>query len=340
MKNKNVLNSCDELQNEGQLQTLHVARMPGTMARYKKLLCYGGLLFFSVTGSILAEISKDESGAYPYNPLTVPLLAEGVKILLSAAFVLSDTLFDAEKFSEHLRTFSLKHFWLFAVPAACYYVSNTCALFIIAEIGLVQFHILSNLKILFSALAMRVILGRKLTLKQWFSLLVLASGILLAQSRRKDERKIVGKSHGYILVVISTMASSLGGVYSEKLLKDRVVGHSIHIKNIQLYTWGIFFGIFAFLQTGESIRVESLFRGYSPVVIVMLFVMSFSGLIVGLILKHFDSLARSFIASLAMVTSAWVQIFRGVDESSPRLAVSIVLICYALRLYESCVICI
>jgi UDP-sugar transporter A1/2/3 len=301
--------------------------------KWQKLSSYVGLVFLSVISSLLAELSRDDFGGYPYNPVTIPLIVESIKICLSTFLLFSGR--TGPLYTYVAENCELTHFILFAVPAACYFISNTCMFFIVADIGLVRYHVLGNLKVVFSACAMRVLLGRVLVLKQWIAIFLLIFGMVLAQWQSEDEVHPAGnRPRGYILAVMASAASSAGGVYSEKLLKGCLGGENIHWKNIQLYIWGVLFSIFAVHQTGRGLMIESFLDGYTLMVITMAFLMSLTGIIVSYILKYTDSLSKSLVASLAIVISAFVQIFRGIDPFSPRLFVGASLIFYALTLYE------
>lgn len=294
----------------------------------RKSVCYLGLVLFSVSGALLADFSKSSDGRYPYNPVTVPLAVDCVKIFLSVIFLAI-----VDDFSGSTGGLSSRDYFFFAVPAACYFVSNTCAFFIIARIGVVQYQIMGNMKIIFSAFAMRIFLGRVLRQRQWLALGLLFVGLLSAQLPVDTRLEPHFDMYGYSLVLISCTASSIGGVFNEKLLKSRLGGDSIHWKNIQLYSWGVVFGLIAVQQTAKRDSV-SVFFGYNVVVLLMIIFMALSGLIVSVILKYSDSLSKSFVTSLSIVISSCVQALRNVDELSPRLLISVIIIYYALRLYD------
>ena len=130
------------------------------LERGRKIFSYVGLVLFSVTGSLLAEMSKGPDGRYPYDPIYVPVFVELIKMFLSCAVLLCTEGFKG------LYTLSFKQYILFSIPAACYFLSNMCMFFIIAEIGVLQYQVLSNMKVIFSSFAIRVFLGRVLSTRQ------------------------------------------------------------------------------------------------------------------------------------------------------------------------------
>ena len=68
-----------------------------------------GLVFFSVAGALLADVSKGRNHKYLYNPLTVPPLVELTKAVISCGVWLRTN-------RESLKAFSIS-FMLFSVPA-------------------------------------------------------------------------------------------------------------------------------------------------------------------------------------------------------------------------------
>ena len=187
---------------------------------------------------------------------------------------------------------------------------------------------------IFSAFAMRVFLGRVLSTRQWVALLLLLLGMLSAQWRGDTSLVLHTRMRGYLLVIITSIASSVGGVFSEKLLKSRVAGNNMHLKNIQLYSWGLFFGVVAVLGVADDAFVS--LRGLrSTLVCLMVLTMSLTGITVSFILRYSDSLAKSFVASLAIVVTSLVQICRGIEKFSFNQCISIVLISYGLQMYET-----
>ena len=165
---------------------------------------------------------------------------------------------------------TMRGFAAYALPAFCYFVSNNCMFYIIRHLGAATFQIMNNLKVLSTGGFMRVFLNRKLTWMQWKALIMLVIGCMVTQLSAKavegqvDDRSTLA---GYTLVLVSAVASGVGGVFSEKLLKAKVTGQqklngredSIHWKNVQLYVSGLTFGV----ETGgggERLVIVILYR--------------------------------------------------------------------------------
>ena len=293
----------------------------------KSVACCG-VIFFSVAGALLADISRGRADTYGYDPLTVPPVVEFVKLTISLFIILARGRKDIRLVpSEYV---------LFAVPACCYLVSNSCMFFIILDLGLTQYQLLSVVRIYFNAVFMRIFLGTVLSESQWLSLIILAAGLTVAQLNNTVSINFYGHVRGYGLVIFACLASSVGGVYSEKLLKGRSSGRNIHWANAQLYSWGFVLGLLSTTQSraGAVTRSTSFFHGYDFVVISMIGTLSLAGIGISFILKYLDTVFKSMVTSLAIVLTAFIQVFRGREEPSLQLAIGIILISFALKLYN------
>ncbi len=106
---------------------------------------------------------------------------------------------------------------------------------------------------------MRVFLGRTLTWLRWKALVLLVLGTATTQLDNGKPEEAKGGSYGYMLVLFNARASSAGGVISEKLLKgnDVAVVENIHWQNIQLYFFGLLFGLLASGASQMPMNVSS-----------------------------------------------------------------------------------
>lgn len=289
------------------------------------------LVCLSVVGALLADISKGENHEYEYNPLTVPPVVELTKAVISCVAWLRT----GSRVSIH--AFDPAAYLLYAIPAACYFVSNSCMFFIVHDLGASQYQILSTMKIFFTAYLMHVFLGRKLSRRQVASTCILVVGVFLTQLRSRSIAPTHIHLRGYLTALLACVSSSVGGVCSEKLLKWKCsVDHgNIHYKNMQLYTWGFAFGMGSWALTNSATPARNFFKGYDVVVCAIVVVLSLSGVSVSYLLKYTDSLVKSMLTALAIAVTTCIQVLRGIDEFSYRLLCGIILIVQALRLYAS-----
>ena len=148
------------------------------------------------------------------------------------------------------------------IPAFIYFVNNNIVFFILKLVDPVTFQLLSQLKTVFTGLLFRLFLQRRLSAIQYTALITLACGTATAQIPSGDSKPSPSALGGLLLSVVSAFLSSLGGIYSEKLLKDRPSA-SIHWQNMQLYAWGVLFNVLgALIYDGPRLAQQGLFGGF------------------------------------------------------------------------------
>ena len=278
-----------------------------------KLLSCVLLLFFTVSATIFTEASKLESGAYPYNTFVLLFAAEVLK-LLTASTMLA---FEHASRKSKVSFISMHGFWRYSIPAFCYFVSNNCMFYIIQHLGATTFQIMNNLKVLSTAVFMQIFLGRRLTWMQWKALMILTIGSMVTQLSGEVNQVSTASTSpliGYSLVIISAMAAGAGGVFSEKLLKNKLTIESknaceqevsIHWQNMQLYVFGVMFGLISFqMGASGSVSPSNLFRGFNSFAYATLGNLVVCGLLVSFILKYLDNVAKCFCGALSMLCVA------------------------------------
>ena len=292
----------------------------------KSVACCG-VIFFTVASSLLADVSRGRTDKYAYDPLTLPPVAEFVKMVISLFMILVNGGKDTRVVPVNMSCSPFQRVATWCVILVC---------FIILDLGLTQYQLLSTIRIYFNAVFMRMFLGTVLSERQWLSLIILAAGLTVAQLNNNVSIHFHGHTRGYVLVIFACLASSIGGVYSEKLLKGRSSGDNIHWTNAQLYSWGFVLGLFSTMQLGAgAVTSTNFFHGYDFVVISLIGTLSLAGISVSFLLKYLDTVFKSMVTSLAVVLTALIQMFRGREEPSLQLAIGITLISLALKLYNT-----
>ena len=224
------------------------------------------LIFFTVSATVFTEASKLENGTYPYNTFVIPCAVEALKLAFSSYMLMSTRLTST---APKKLGFTLQRFAAYAFPALCYFVSNNCMFYIIRHLGATTFQIMNNLKVLSTGVFMYVFLNRKLSWLQWKALIILVVGCMVTQLSETENGASLADSRssllvGYSLVLTSAVASGAGGAFSEKLLKGKGFEQwglkdsedSIHWQNIQLYVFGLFFGLVS-LRMDENVAAQA-----------------------------------------------------------------------------------
>jgi len=293
---------------------------------YFKAFCCCSLLCLSVSASLLTEFSKNSEGIYPYNSLTIVPIVELLKIIISVFLLFLSPLPNGSC------TVTFQRFMMYSIPAVCYFVSNNCLFFIVSDLGATQFQILGNLKIIFNALFLRYFLKRRFKLHQWKGLTLLTLGVSLTQLETisgAGSQEI----RGYTVALLSCIASSFGGVYCEKLLKDDF-NAVIHVANIQLYCWGCVFGILLLLISDRRFEFAYFFEGYSLVVICVILTLALTGICVSYVVKHLDNIVKSFVTSFGIFATAIIRIQRGTEHLRHSFVIGLCVMTLSLGIYH------
>jgi drug/metabolite transporter (DMT)-like permease len=137
--------------------------------------------------------------------------------------------------------------WLkLTVPSLLYTVQNSLQYVSMALLSAPVFQVLYQMKIITTALFSVLLLAKRITGFQWFSVVALAAGVSLVQLSQLDDNAD-NKSNslaGLISVLLSCLTSGFAGVYFEMVLKSS--NASIWLRNIQLSLIGGFLSLVSY----------------------------------------------------------------------------------------------
>ena len=167
------------------------------------------------------------------------------------------------------------------------------------------------MKILTTAIFAVFMLGKKLTSRQWISLLILLVGVCVVQLTIKSTKKNATYESeleqnyllGFLAVIASCLMSGFAGVYTEKILKGS--SQSLWVRNVQLSFFSICFGIIALFSFNADAVVngDGFFQGYDWVVGGVVLMQSLGGLLVAVVVKYTDNILKGFATSASIMLS-------------------------------------
>uniref|UniRef100_A0AAX7UXA1 Solute carrier family 35 member A3a n=1 Tax=Astatotilapia calliptera TaxID=8154 RepID=A0AAX7UXA1_ASTCA len=170
-----------------------------------------------------------------------------------------------------------------------------------------------QLKILTTALFSVSMLGRRLGVYQWLSLLILMAGVALVQwpsdSASEKEAPSAGSQFvGLAAVLVACFSSGFAGVYFEKILKESK--QSVWVRNIQLGMFGLVFGLLGMMAyDGERVRESGMFQGYNTVTWTVVALQALGGLVIAAVIKYADNILKGFATSLSIILSTLISYF-------------------------------
>lgn len=265
---------------------------------------------FMAAQPLITSMTQDANSQYAFSVMSATLCSEILKLWFSLGIYVRMP--PSEKSHDSLVFRDVLHF---AVPAIFYMLNNNLVFLIISNITSTQFQILSSSKTVFTALLMRFVLGRVLTVQKWSSVASLTSGAaFVVVANRCEFEESSGEQtiyRNYFVAVSATLAScllsSFAGVYNELLLKKDGHLHSIHLQNSLLYSWGVVFNaISTIVIDREKVFQYGPFVGYNRWVAALILNNALTGLCISAVLKMCNNLVRVFAHTAAIIVTALI----------------------------------
>lgn len=195
------------------------------------------------------------------------------------------------------------------------------------------------MKILTTAIFSVIMLRKQLSSLQWVSLVFLFIGVAVVQLQPHDSKvsdKIATEQNpfvGLVAVIVSCLMSGFAGVYFEKVLKSTT--QTIWLRNVQLGFIGMIFGYITMeMNDGAKVREHGFFYGYDWVVWFVIFLQSFGGLMVAVVVKYADNILKGFATSAAIVISCVASMYFFDFQISVQFVVGATLVMLSVYMYS------
>eukprot|EP01064_Diplonema_japonicum_P027814 TRINITY_DN410_c0_g1_i1.p1 TRINITY_DN410_c0_g1~~TRINITY_DN410_c0_g1_i1.p1 ORF type:complete len:384 (+),score=136.88 TRINITY_DN410_c0_g1_i1:50-1201(+) len=190
------------------------------------------------------------------------------------------------------------------IPAGLYTLQNNIQYYAASNLDPATFQVLYQMKLVTTAILSVILLKKKLSKTQWISILILTLGIALVQTSQGSEpSQNENQFMGFVAVFIACCTSACAGVYLEKIVKQTKA--SVWIRNIQLASFGLVVGLFgSYAKDREAIMMHGFLQGFEPIVWVVIFLASFGGILIAVVVKYADNIMKGFATGLAIIISA------------------------------------
>ena len=285
----------------------------------------------------------------PYIPSVVVVSAEVLKFLLNWTLEITvkpdgDSIDSAEIFKALVTIDSLKLF----VPALLYLIQNNLLFVALKNLSVPVYQVLNQGKLFTTAFFSRLLLDKKISYCQYFSLLMLATGVVIVQQSavNKDQSNNSSSNEssegnpwaGFLAVFFSCFTSGFATVYFEKVLKQKTTASkqlSVYVRNMQLAFWSIGLGIIPIVMSDdwEKVKIDGLFQGYNWVVFTIIVFQAITGLLVGFVMKYADAVLKGFATSVAVVLATILSIVIFNDNVNLLFLVGSTLVISSVRTY-------
>ncbi|XP_051990500.1 UDP-N-acetylglucosamine transporter-like [Xyrauchen texanus] len=253
-----------------------------------------------------------------YLPSSAVVSAEVLKIFTCILLVLKDHNFRVCSLNQVLKEeivnmpqLTLK----LAIPSGIYTLQNNLLYVALSNLDAATYQVTYQLKILTTALFSVSMLGKRLGIYQWLSLVILTFGIALVQwpsdtSSGTEQKDVTASSQfmGLLAVLVACFSSGFAGIYFEKILKE--TKQSVWVRNIQLGMFGLMFGLVGvWVYDGERVRQNGLFQGYNILTWTVVALQALGGLVIAAVIKYADNILKGFATSISIILSTMISYF-------------------------------
>ncbi|XP_060729689.1 solute carrier family 35 member A3b isoform X1 [Tachysurus vachellii] len=244
------------------------------------------------------------------------LFAEVLKILICTLLIFGSKGFGVRGLYQELKeeiVHKPSETMKLAIPSGIYTLQNNLLYLALTNLDAATYQITYQMKILTTALFSVSMLGKRLCVFQWLSLVILMTGIAFVQwpspsSSEEKEKDPGSRLIGMLAILFACFSSGFAGIYFEKILKE--TKQSILIRNIQLGLFGLFFGLIGvFAQDGEKVRENGILQGYNSVTWAVVILQAMGGLIVAAVIKYADNILKGFATSGSIILSTIISYF-------------------------------
>ncbi|XP_076249868.1 UDP-galactose transporter senju isoform X2 [Calliopsis andreniformis] len=234
---------------------------------------------------------------------------------------------------------------LYTIPSFLYCLYNNLAFINLAAFDPTTYYVLLQFRVVITGIIFQVVFNKKLSLKQWFSLVLLTIGCMIKHISLDLNVNTIGAkislNSNIVFIFVQTICSCLAGVYNEYLLKEQGANINIFVQNVFMYIDSIFCNLLVFLVL--FISQSNMYDMFSnvdssillqPKVIIIMLNNTAIGIITSFFLKNLNSILKTFASALELVFTAilcWLIFSIPIHTNT---VLSIGMVSYAVILYS------
>eukprot|EP00930_Biecheleria_cincta_P047465 TRINITY_DN32911_c0_g1_i1.p1 TRINITY_DN32911_c0_g1~~TRINITY_DN32911_c0_g1_i1.p1 ORF type:complete len:500 (-),score=84.02 TRINITY_DN32911_c0_g1_i1:68-1567(-) len=228
---------------------------------------------------------------------------------------------------------------------AAYAAQNLLYFLCLQHISAAAYQVLSQSKVVFTALSMCLLLGTRFTPRQLLALALLVVGATATQLGEVSTvslRAFGGNAWlGCALTVLSALLSALPNVVYERLLKEKE-GQNQWAANLQLTTWIFFWvSVFKAAASGEGVasivtiplKFVELCSGFTPLVWCIVVLKTLNCIIIPICLKYADNIMYGYAKPASIVITCLITSLATSTLPAPLMLVGIATVLSSMVLY-------
>ncbi|NWX43921.1 S35A4 protein, partial [Steatornis caripensis] len=242
-------------------------------------------------------------GMIPFSSASVVIFVELTKLVFSLLFLLT---WDRELLGVAV---SWRHVTPFALSALLYAANNNLVVHMQLFMDPSTYQVLSNLKIVSTALLYSLFLRQRLGKRKWLALfLLVAAGVSyscggLQEPGSTSEMQLHVTPVGLLLISVYCLISGLSAVYTEAILKTQAL--PLSLQNLFLYFFGVLLNLTGYFWSGAE---GGFLEGFSSWVLVIVVSQALNGLIMSVVMKHSSNITRLFVISCSILVNALLSV--------------------------------
>eukprot|EP00172_Hildenbrandia_rubra_P002109 Plantae.Rhodophyta-Hildenbrandia_rubra.ctg27719.p1 GENE.Plantae.Rhodophyta-Hildenbrandia_rubra.ctg27719~~Plantae.Rhodophyta-Hildenbrandia_rubra.ctg27719.p1 ORF type:complete len:357 (+),score=52.05 Plantae.Rhodophyta-Hildenbrandia_rubra.ctg27719:286-1356(+) len=264
-----------------------------------KVVAWLGLTCVQIFAAVILKVAQT-NGDYTFSPQSSLVLSEGIKVILSAAFLVYDKKSaNASRQAFQQETSGLLMFHMFCL-AAIYMVNNGIAFFLFKKADPGSITLIKSGATIVSAIMLYFWRNFKLSPSRWTVIILQVIGLIVAQYNN-----CTGKSHLplfiYMVLVFTLLNSSIANVWNEHVVKN-FESASLATKNIHLYFYGAVLNLLLFLFTRIT-KPDSprFFEGYNLAGAGVVMSNAFMGIAINVVYKYADALIKNIATTTTTI---------------------------------------
>jgi hypothetical protein len=254
--------------------------------------------------ALSTKLSETRNGKLPYDSSAAVAIAEAVKLMVSLVCVF---FVERDQLSGITASTLRYEFGELSVIAFLFALQNELNFLVIEQLGSALFVMLGNLKIVFTCIFMRLIMGKQFAPLQWFAVCTLFVSaaivklplVMFGASGVEDGTAKKSFLFGIMMLLVACTSSGLSSVQNEIVLKRRGAGGqslSFMAKNAVLYSWGVLFNALSWMMFGQ----KPFLACFTQMGLASILCLAGMGLACAVILGYLDNVVRCF-SSVAQV---------------------------------------
>jgi solute carrier family 35 (UDP-sugar transporter), member A1/2/3 len=205
---------------------------------------------------------------------------------------------------------TLEQALLLALPSILYVAQNNLQYLATSALSAAVYQVLVQLKLISTAIFYTLFMNQSLSRRKWWGIILVTIGVMLVQLSASTSSTttavMLNLPVGLTAIALSCVTSAVAGLSTEKLLKN---SRADLWKNnrILCFISMIFSSLFC-LKDQARIASEGFFTGFSPLVVLVIFLQAFGGILVSLVVTETNSIVKGFTTAGSILVTSFLSI--------------------------------